>query len=287
MGRVQTAVDAQQVAWQHLIVADAQALFQHQGRTGGVVHPGLNTGAALFLQRPGGNLLQHHAVVQEAVAGGQIGQLRQDVAGDQNGGLPLLVEPEQQVSELHDALRVQSVDRLVQQQEVRPVHQRQGQPQPLLHAQGEVLEGLLPRARQIHLLQHLVHHPPAWNAPLDAVILQVLPGGQVGIEAGRLHHGPGAGPHFGQLPFPGGAKQGNLPLRRYRLGRHHPNDRGLARAVAAHQPINLPLLDGQLHMVHRQMIAIALGQPAGHQYLICHLASAFLIDLDASIMERP
>lgn len=138
-----------------------QALFQHQGRAGGVVHPGLNTGAALFLQRPGGNLLQHHAVVQEAVAGGQIGQLRQDVAGDQNGGLPLLVEPEQQVSELHDALRVQSVDRLVQQQEVRPVHQRQGQPQPLLHAQGEVLEGLLPRARQIHLLQHLVHHPPA------------------------------------------------------------------------------------------------------------------------------
>ena len=49
------------------------------------------------------------------------------MAGDENGGLPLPVQPEQQLPELHDALRVQAVDGLIQQKELRLVHQGEGQ----------------------------------------------------------------------------------------------------------------------------------------------------------------
>ena len=143
------------------------------------------------------------------------------------------------------------------------VHEGQGQAQPLLHAQGEVLEGLFPCGGQIHLLQHLVHHPPAGNAPLEAVVLQVLPRRQVGVEARGLHHGPGAGAGPGQGLLPRLAEQGELPLGGGRLGRHHPDDGGLARPVAAHQAVNLPLGNGQVGVIHRQVVPVPLGQPLG------------------------
>ena len=66
------------------------------------------------------------------------------MAGDQNGGLPLPVQLEEQLPELHNALRVQAVDGLIQEEELRVVHESQGQAQPLLHAQREGLELLFP-----------------------------------------------------------------------------------------------------------------------------------------------
>ena len=107
-------------------------------------------------------------------------------------------------------------------------------------------------------------------APLTAVILQVLLGGEVGIKAGDLHHGPGTGPGLLQLPLPYGPKKLYLSGGGHRLGRCHPYDSGLARAVAAHKTVDLPLGNGQIHMVYRQMTAVAFCQATGHQYVFCH-----------------
>ena len=74
------------------------------------------------------------------------------MAGDEDGGLVLPVQLQEQVSKLYDPLRVETVDRLVQQQKLGPVHQGQGQSQPLLHTQREGLDLLPPGIGKSHLL---------------------------------------------------------------------------------------------------------------------------------------
>lgn len=124
--------------------------------------------------------------------------------------------------------------------QVGPVHQRQRQPQALLHAQREVFELLLPGTGQPHIFQRLLRHMPAGDAPLEAVIFQVLTGSQVGVKTGRLHHDAGALAHLAQLPLPGGPEQLDLPVGGDGLGCDHTDYGGFARTVAAHQAVDLP-----------------------------------------------
>ena len=100
------------------------------------------------------------------------------------------------------------------------------------------------------------------EADPDKILPELLPF-VVGVEAGGLHHGPGAGAGPGQGLLPRLAEQGELPLGGGRLGRHHPDDGGLARPVAAHQAVNLPLGYGQVGVIHRQVVPVPLGQPLG------------------------
>ena len=62
------------------------------------------------------------------------------------------------------ALRVQAVERLVEQQHRRIAEQRGGDAEPLLHAQGEPADPRPCRVGQAHLRQHLVD--PARGTPL-------------------------------------------------------------------------------------------------------------------------
>ena len=168
----------------------------------------------------------------------------------------------------------------------------QGQAQPLLHAQGEGLELFPARLLQVHQPEHFVHTALAGDAPLNAVVLQVLLCGQVGVEAGGLHHGAGTGAHFAQRPRLGGAEEGELSLRGRGLGGDHADDGGLARAVAAHQAVYLPLFNVQVYTVHHGGLAVFLGQVPGNQNALCHCGinlsfmeerPSVLLDCDASI----
>lgn len=179
--------------------------------------------------------------------------------------MPLSVQPEQQLPELHDALRVQAVDGLVQQEELRLVHQGEGQPKPLLHAQGEGLEFFLPGPGEADQLQRLVHAAPAGDAPLDAVVLQILFGGEIGVEGGGLHHDAGAAPRPVQGGGGGGAEEGQLSGGGPGLAGDQPDQGGLARAVPAHQAEDLPLFHRQAGPVQGQGPAIPAGQLPGPQ----------------------
>ena len=73
------------------------------------------------------------AANDDQVAGGQ-GHLAHQVAGDEYG--PALAgQGSQQGPDPYDTLRIQPVDRLVQQQHSRVAQQRGGDAQPLGHAQ--------------------------------------------------------------------------------------------------------------------------------------------------------
>ena len=116
---------------------------------------------------------------------------------------------------------------------------------------------------ETHSLQSLVHHVGSGNPALEAVILQIVMSRQIGVEAGNLHHCPGAGPHPAQLSRRSGTEKLNLSGGYGSLGRHHTDDGRLSSAVPAHQAVNLPLFQCDIHSVHRRMLAISLGQPAG------------------------
>ena len=145
-----------------------------------------------------------------------------------------------------DALRVQPVGRLVQDQQPRPAHQRGGQSEPLPHAQ-RVRPGRPPVGRvQAHLLQHVADPVPA-----GAAAQRVGPGG---VQQGEVRRAGQVRVGAGTLDQGADPRQHRTPGRRHRLAQHlglarrrqhqpeqHPHRRGLARAVGAEEAVDVAL----------------------------------------------
>ncbi len=107
--------------------------------------------------------------------------LRQKVGVQKNRRAALRLLP-QEVADLAPAHRIDAVGRLVQQEDVRLVHQRGGEAQPLRHPLGEFLDPHVGPLRQAHAVEQLrdsrfqgcgVH---SRHAPEDR---QRLAGGQI------------------------------------------------------------------------------------------------------------
>ena len=178
----------------------------------------------------------------------EAGELVEDVAGDEHGYLPLAVEPQYELAHLDYALRVEAVHRLVEDEEIRPAAERHGDAEPLLHAEGEVARLLFARVRKAHEREQLVYALKARQAE-DAVLLpEILPRAHVEIDARRLHHRAHAAAGepdvaAGELPAVDAVSAGCGPLK----PADEADERGLARAVAAHDAV-----DGALRYVHAQ-----------------------------------
>ena len=80
-------------------------------------------------------LLQHQtSAVEHADPGGHLLDLGEQVAGQEDRGA-VAVQPEQQLADVADALRVEAVGRLVEHEQRWSSHQGGGEPEPLLHAE--------------------------------------------------------------------------------------------------------------------------------------------------------
>ncbi len=79
---------------------------------------------------------------------------------DRKTVVPAAVQLQQQLADLRDALRVQAVRRLVQDQQLRTAEQRAGQPEPLPHAQRVGPDRSLADTGQADLLEDLVDPVP-------------------------------------------------------------------------------------------------------------------------------
>ena len=77
-------------------------------------------------------------------------------------------------SHLGDADGVQAVDGLVQDQQLRVVHHRQGDGQPLLHPQGVLGVAFLVPVGQVHQLQRPFYIVGTFEAPEPGEDLQVF-----------------------------------------------------------------------------------------------------------------
>ena len=92
------------------------------------------------------------------------------MAGDEHRHPVFLTQLLDQVAKVCDAHRVKAVDRLIEQQQRRAVHQRERKPQPLFHTEREILKFFAARITQLHLPERIVNAAPAHDAALAAVV---------------------------------------------------------------------------------------------------------------------
>ena len=102
-----------------------------------VPRPHQQTSPPVALQLVDVHFLEQAPLVNDADALGQARDFAQDVARHQDRDALLMGQFEQQLADLDDARRVQTVGRLVQDEQLRAVQEGFGQPQTLRVAQRE------------------------------------------------------------------------------------------------------------------------------------------------------
>ena len=177
------------------------------------------------------------------------------------------IQLQQQLADLGDALRVEPVGRLVEDQQFRTTQQRTGQPQPLPHAQRVRPDRPAADAGQPDLLEHL-HHPGLPGPPSAARAgsvqdRQILPAGQVAVGGRTLDqrtHPRQHAPALARHPRP---EHLDLAGGRQDEAEQHPDGRRLARAVGAQEAVDVARPDVEVDAVDGPDPPVALDQPAG------------------------
>ena len=206
-----------------------------------------------------GGLGDGPAVADDDDVVGGLGDLGEDVAGDQDGP-SFGGQAAEQVAQPPDALRVQAVGGLVEDQHGRVAEQRGGQAEPLPHAEG-VAAGALPGG----MLQAYRGQQLAGPFPGDpggcGQHPQVVPAGAARVR-GRVEQradGPGRAGQV-RVGCPGDGRGAGVGADQ---PEQHPQRGGLPRAVGAEKPGDPAVGDGERHLLHRDQVAELLAQP-GH-----------------------
>jgi hypothetical protein len=185
--------------------------------------------------------------------------LGQQVAADQDRASLLVREVAEEPAQPLDALGVQAVGRLVEDQHPRVAQQRRRQPQPLAHAQ-RVAAGLPAAGRaEADLLQHLVG--AAQREPGGAAVDAQVVAAAAGRVERRLQHRAHPAQWIGQVGVPDAVERGGADVRRDEAERH-PQGGGLPRAVGPEEAGHLPGLDGEAQVVDRTHRAEGLAEAA-------------------------
>ena len=211
---------------------------------------------------------------------GQQGDLGEDVAGDQDGLAPFVAQRPDEVPHLGNADGVQAVDGLVQDQQLRVVHHRQGDGQPLFHAQGVLGVAFLVPVGQVHQLQRPFDIVGAFEAPEPGEDLQVFCAGQVGVEPRGLDEAADAGQDALLVPLQRPAEDGHCAGCGGGQPQEHLHGGGLARPVAPQEAVDAPLLHMEIQVGDADLLPIPFGQALGFddtvahkRYLLCLVAT--------------
>ena len=170
----------------------------------------------------------------------------------------------QQVAHPQDALGVEPVDRLVEEQDARVAEKRRGDAQALAHPEGELPGPATGHAFQAHLSEHLVHPGPRDRVGLGQC-QQVVVGGATGVDGLGLEQGadlPQRPPQIGKTP----AADGHRPRVGVVETHHHAHGRRLARPVRSEESRDDPGADREGEVVDRPGRTVGLGQPIGRDH---------------------
>ncbi len=88
------------------------------------------------IQLGGAEFAHHAAAIDDAVVAGEAAELVEDVAGDEHGEAVVAVEAQDQLAHFDDALGVEAVHGLVEDEKIGLTGQRHGDAEALLHAEG-------------------------------------------------------------------------------------------------------------------------------------------------------
>ena len=192
---------------------------------------------------------------QEVVGG--LGHLAHEVGGDEHGAA-LAGQTAAGLTHPLDALGVQAVDGLVEQEHTGVAQQGRRDAQALAHAQGEALDALLGHRGQAGDVQDLVD-PLGGDAVGGGQLAQVAAGAARAVQALGVQQGTDLAQGGRQLPV-GAPVDRDLAAGGLVQAHNHAHRGGLARPVGAQEAGDGAGLDGEGDVVHRRLLAITLGE---------------------------
>src|SRR5581483_4575721 len=177
---------------------------------------------------------------------------------------PLGGEPLQQMADPVNALGIEAVHRLVEEQRLRVAEQRARDPEPLSHAERE-LAGALPRdVVEADEVDQLVD-----PATRDAVRLgertEVVERGAAGMHRACLEQRTDLVQRRLMIAVVLSV-DGHIAARRPAEAEDEPHRRRLARAVRAEEAGDDPGPDGEAEVVDRPLLAVVLREPDGFDH---------------------
>ena len=170
-------------------------------------------------------------------------------------------------------LRVETRRRLVEDRDLRVLHQDFGKPEPLAHAAREGRDALVRhvgepdmRERSLDLLLALRAIEP--HQPRG--VAQILGGGEIVVEADLV--GQIADPALDRERLAHGimAEHAGLPVRNVAQAEQHQDGGGLAGAVRTEQPENLPARHRERNAVDDGDSVVALGEVLRLDDVVAH-----------------
>ena len=193
------------------------------------------------------------------------------MAGDQDGFPGGVAQFPDEIAHLCDTDGVKAIDRFVQDQKLRVVHDGQCDGQPLFHAERILREQLFIPIRQIDDLQRAFDILGAFQSAQIGKDAQVFCPGQIGVEPRRLNQRPNARQNLLLVAAKRLAKQADCTRGRVGQSQKHPHGRCFSGAVAAQQAINAPLahMDGKVG--HTGLRPILFGKAACFNHIIAHV----------------
>ena len=164
-----------------------------------------------------------------------------------------------------DLVRIEADGRLVQDDEVRFVHQRIGEPDALAESFRELADDAFLDVDQAALLEHGVHPFPA-APPAEALQpraeLQELPHPHVEMDGVVLRHVADPPPHLVRLVEDIETRHPRRAARRRHEAGEDAHGGRFARAVRPEEPDDLPATDRERKSVHGRAARIAFREVA-------------------------
>ena len=142
---------------------------------------------AFLLQLSKAFFFQQCAVIDNSNIVSQQGNLRKNMTGNQNSFSSGVAKLPNKGAYLRNADGIETVDRLIQNQKFRIVHNSKGDGKPLLHTKRILGKELFIFVGQSYQIQSVFDGMIVWYAPQSSKDTQVLCAGQIGIKAGGLN----------------------------------------------------------------------------------------------------
>mgnify|MGYP000659440099 CR=1 FL=1 len=220
--------------------------------------------AAALVELLVGELGREAAARDDAEARGHAVELVEHVAGDHDRDAALVVEAHEREAHGTRGLGVEPVEGLVQEQQVGAAHERERQAKALPHAERVGLHAAMIERVESHEAEQVVRHPPrARHAERERLAHEVVARGETLQHARALDEGADAGEALRRgAAALGAAEEDDLARRRARQAADHLHGGRLARAVLAHEAVDVAGGDGHVQVVHGQLAAVALGEAA-------------------------
>ena len=185
------------------------------------------------------------------------------IVGGEDHRAPFALDPPHHVPQAAPGLGVQPGGGLVQEHQLRIVHQGQGQGQPLLLAAGQ--GGVIGVGLVLELDQLQQFGGAAVPGVVAAVESERLPGGDLVEQAGALQLHPDPRADLPAVVAPVQPQQPDLARVRLREPLQDLQGGGLAGAVGAQQAEHLAAPHLQVQVLHRHHLGIGLAQAAHFQ----------------------